>query len=56
VVADDADGDLVLDRITTSVGKKVLVHYVRVDAIPRNEWGKILRSELTERYSANSSA
>jgi acyl-coenzyme A synthetase/AMP-(fatty) acid ligase len=56
VVADDADGDLVLDRITTAVGKKVLVHYVRVDAIPRNEWGKILRAELTERYSANSPA
>ena len=56
IVDDDADGDTVLDRIKAVVGKQVPVHYVRVDAIPRNEWGKILRSELTERYSANSPA
>lgn len=56
VVDDGANSEEVFDRLKAKMGKTSLIYYFQVDSIPRNEWGKILRSELTERYSANSPA
>ncbi|MDP4585946.1 MAG: acyl--CoA ligase [Microbacteriaceae bacterium] len=51
VLKPDGDADAVWAAVSQSLGNRAPTHTFPVESIPRNEWGKVVRRELSERFS-----
>ena len=56
VLKPDSDADAVWANVSLMLGNRAPTHFFPVESIPRNEWGKAVRRELSERFSAQPKA